>query len=69
MKKVQLNSKEEMVIAALQSKPLTSEEILLKAERIPHILKLYSILDNLRCKGMVKSYAKGGLKYHYISRS
>lgn len=69
MEQVQLDQNEEVVIAALQGKPLTSQEILSQTKQIPHILKLYSILDELRCKGIVRSYAKGNIKYHYISRN
>ena len=68
MERGQLNHNEEVVIAVLESKPLTSREILSQTKQIPHILKLYSILDDLRCKGIIKSYAKGNIKYHYISK-
>lgn len=69
MKQEKLNSNEESVISALRIRPLTSEEILVKANQVPHILKLYSILDDLRCKGMIKSYSKGDLKYHYLPKN
>jgi hypothetical protein len=64
MRKEQFTSKEKAVIAALSKEHLTSAELLSKAEKIPHILKLYTILDTLRNKGVVESYIKGGVKYH-----
>lgn len=68
MKQLELNSNEERVINALRIRSLTSRELLSQTQHIPHILKLYSVLDELRCKGLIKSYAKGNRKYHYISK-
>lgn len=63
----QLTSKQKSVIAALSNEHLTSSEILNKTQKVPHILKLYSILDELRSKGMIQSYMKEGVKYHCVA--
>lgn len=67
MKQVQFTSKEKAVIEALNKEHLTTLEILSKAHKVPHILKLYSILDELRSKGVVNSYIKEGIKFHYAA--
>ena len=67
MKQGQFTSKQQWVIAALSNEHLTSVEILNKAKKVPHILSLYSILDELRNKGVVDSYMKEGIKYHYAA--
>jgi Fe2+ or Zn2+ uptake regulation protein len=67
MKQEQFTSKQQAVITALSNQHLTSTELLNKAEKVPHILKLYSILDELRSKGIVDSYIKEGVKYHYAA--
>ena len=67
MRQEQFTSKQQAVIAALSNDHLTSAELLNKAEKVPHILKLYSILDELRSKGIIESYMKEGIKYHYAA--
>jgi len=67
MRKVAFSKKEKAVISALSNQHLTSLEILNKAEKVPHILKLYTILDTLRSKGVVNSYIKEGVKFHYAA--
>jgi Fe2+ or Zn2+ uptake regulation protein len=67
MSQQQFTSKEQSVIALLQNEHLTSTEILNKAKTIPHILTLYSVLDQLRSKGVVDSYMKEGTKYHFAA--
>lgn len=52
---------------ALSNEHLTTIEILSKAHNVPHILKLYTILDELRNKGIVHSYVKEGIKFHYAA--
>ncbi|MFD2568832.1 hypothetical protein [Pseudotenacibaculum haliotis] len=64
---LQLTSKQKSVIVALSNQHLTSSEILSKAQKVPHILKLYSILDELRRKGVIQSYMKDGVKYHCVA--
>jgi Fe2+ or Zn2+ uptake regulation protein len=46
---------------------LTSFEILKKVENVSMILSLYNILDQLNNKGVIKSYIKKDLKYHYAA--
>ena len=67
MSQAQFTTKEQSVITALKNEHLTSSEILNKAKTIPHILKLYTVLDQLRSKGVVESYMKEGTKYHYAA--
>lgn len=67
MRQETFTSKQKAVIAALSSEHLTSAEILNKAKKVPHILTLYTILDELRSRGLVDSYMKGGIKYHYAA--
>jgi hypothetical protein len=67
MRQEQFTTKQQAVITALSNEHLTSAELLNKAEKVPHILKLYTILDELRSKGVVDSYIKKGIKYHYAA--
>ena len=67
MRQLEFTNKEKEVISALSNQHLTSMEILNKAEKVPHILKLYTILDKLRSKGVVNSYIKEGVKFHYAA--
>jgi len=67
MKQVQFTPKERAVMEALNEEHLTSLEILSKAQKVPHILKLYTILDELRNKGIINSYIKEGVKFHYAA--
>ncbi|MFY0604580.1 MAG: hypothetical protein JXQ93_11555 [Flavobacteriaceae bacterium] len=61
------STKQQSIITALSKGPLTSIEILKKVESIPMILKLYTVLDELNEKGIVKSYMERETKYHYIA--
>jgi Fe2+ or Zn2+ uptake regulation protein len=67
MRSLEFSKKEKEVISLLSNQHLTSLEILSKAEKVPHILKLYSILDKLRSQGVVNSYIKEGVKFHYAA--
>ena len=67
MRSIEFSNKEQAVISALSNQHLTSLEILHRAEKVPHILKLYTILDTLRSKGIVNSYIKEGVKFHYAA--
>lgn len=67
MKQEQFNAKEKAVLNALSNEHLTTIEILSKTQKVPHILKLYTILDQLRSKGAVNSYVKEGIKFHYAA--
>lgn len=60
-------SQQQSVIAVLSKEPLTTIEILEKAHKVPHILKLYTILDELRSKGVINSYVEEGIKFHCVA--
>ncbi|KOY52642.1 hypothetical protein [Polaribacter dokdonensis] len=62
-----LSAQEQSVLNAVQSEHLTSFEILKKVENVSMILSLYNILDQLNNKGVIKSYMKQDLKYHYAA--
>lgn len=67
MDQQKFTSKQESVLSALNNEHLTSIELLNKSENIPDILKLYSVLDELRTRGMVHSYMKQDVKYHHAA--
>ena len=67
MQQEQYTTNQQLVIEALNNEHLTSAEILNKTHMVLHILKLYSILDELRSKGRVQSYMKEGMKYHCVA--
>ncbi|KOY52644.1 hypothetical protein [Polaribacter dokdonensis] len=64
MKKQHLSELENSVLETIQEKALTSFEILDRVEHIDMILPLYSVLENLNDKGVLKSYISNDLKYH-----
>ncbi len=64
---MKFTSKQQSVFLALKKKDLTSSEILKETPKIPHILKLYSVLDELKSLGMVNSYMKEGVRYHQVA--
>ncbi len=59
--------KQKSVLSALNNEHLTSVELLNKTKNIPHILKLYSVLDELRTMGIVSSYMDQNIKYHHAA--
>jgi hypothetical protein len=65
MKNLQLTSKQKTVLKALKNNHLTSFQILKKVENISLILVLYTIIDELKVLGVLKSYTKQDKKYHY----
>lgn len=67
MNQEQFTSKQKSVLSVLTNEHLTSVEILNKTENIPHILKLYTVLDELRNLGMIQSYVKQDVKYHHAA--
>lgn len=69
MKQQNLTSRQESVLSILNNEHLTSVELLNRVKDIPHILKLYSVLDELRTMGVVNSYAKENMKYHHRVQS
>ena len=54
------------VINELKNAHLTSFQILNRIKSISLILVVYNILDELRTMGILKSYTKGNMKYHYV---
>jgi predicted transcriptional regulator len=54
------------VINELKKAHLTSFEILKRLQNISLILVVYNILDELKRMGILKSYTKQNMKYHYI---
>ncbi len=65
MKNLQLTTKQQTVLKALKNNHLTSFQILKKVENISLILVLYTIMDELKALGILKSYTKQNMKYHY----
>jgi DNA-binding PadR family transcriptional regulator len=59
-----LTPEELSVLNTIKQQPLTSFEILKKVENISMILSLYTIIDQLKNKGVLKSYVKENTKYH-----
>lgn len=67
MKPLDLTPAEESVLNAVRKEPLTSHQILKKVDNIPMILSLYTIIDELKSKGAIKSFVKKNNKYHCAS--
>jgi hypothetical protein len=61
-----LTETELAVLNVIKEKPLTSFQILKQIDSINMILVLYSIMDELKGKGMVKSFVNDNVKYHYV---
>lgn len=59
-----LTEEEKSVLNVVKEKPLTSFEILQKVDNISMILSLYNIMDELKSKGVLKTYTKENVKYH-----
>lgn len=55
------------VLNLIKEQPLTSFQILKKVESISMILVLYTIIDDLKSKGIVKSYVEQNVKYHCVA--
>lgn len=58
---------QQSVLNAIKEEPLTSFQILDKVENVSMILSLYNIMDQLKNKGVIKSYTKENIKYHYTA--
>lgn len=69
MQHKELSKVHQEVINELKKEPLTSFDILRKSQNISLILEIYNILDELNTMGILKSYVKEDLKYHYIAES
>lgn len=62
-----LSANEQAVLLVVQKEHLTSFQILKEVENVTMILSLYTILDDLNEKGVLKSYMKQNKKYHYAA--
>ncbi|MEN8703592.1 MAG: hypothetical protein ABF311_05765 [Polaribacter sp.] len=62
-----LTAEQQSVLKVIQLDHLTSTQILKKVDNVSMILSLYTILDELKMKGYVKSYRKQNLKFHYAT--
>jgi len=67
MKRINYTNNQLDVLSVFNSDHLTTSQILKRMDSVPMILKLYSILDELKEKGVVKSYMKKDTKYHYAA--
>ena len=67
MKTTKFTNRQLSVLSALNKEHLTTFELLKRMDSVPMILKLYAILDELKEKGVVKSYMKKDTKYHYAA--
>lgn len=67
MKTNVLTEQQKSVLRVIKNKPLTSFEILKKVDNISMILSLYNVIDELKSKGILKSYIKENMKYHIAS--
>jgi Fe2+ or Zn2+ uptake regulation protein len=66
MKKNKLTKMQLAVINELRKAHLTSFQILKRIQGVSLILVVYNILDELKKMGILKSYMKQNMKYHYI---
>ena len=64
MKKNNFTELELSVLDVIKREPLTSLQILDKVDNVNMILSLYTIMDDLKNKGVLKSYIKQNVKYH-----
>ncbi len=64
MKKNNFTKLELSVLNVIKHEPLTSFQILNKVNDVDMILPLYTIMDDLKNKGALKSYIKNNVKYH-----
>ena len=64
---MQLTNVHKAVIEVLKNEHLTSFEILNKINSISVTLEVYRIIDELNKLGILKSYIKQDLKYHYAA--
>ena len=67
MKLNNLTEQQLSVLNVIKDQPLTSFEILKKVDNISMILSLYNVMDELKSRGVVKSYVKENIKYHIAS--
>lgn len=67
MESTKLTVIHQTVIKVLKKDHLTSFEILNKIKDISMTLEVYDVIDDLSNLGILKSYIKQDLKYHYIA--
>ena len=67
METIHLTETELAVLNVIKEQPLTSFQILKKVESISMILVLYTVIDDLKNKGIVKSYIEQNVKYHCVA--
>ncbi len=67
MKRINYTYNQLSVLSALNKEHLTTFQLLKRMDSVPMILKLYTILDELKAKGVVRSYMKKDTKYHYAA--
>ena len=61
-----LSPEEKSILHALKNEELTGLQILKRVDSISHILKVYSLLEELNSKGLVSSHVIRNMKYHHI---
>ena len=61
-----LSTEEKSILHALKNEQLISLQILKRVDSISHILKVYSLLEELNSKGLVSSHVIRNVKYHHI---
>lgn len=66
MKNTLLTNHHKAVIKVLRKEDLTSFQILNKLNNISLILVVYSLIDELRNMGILKSYVKEDMKYYHL---
>lgn len=62
-----LSKSHQSVLNALGDKHLTSFELFKRVESISIILSLYNVIDDLKNMGLLHSYNKKDVRYHYIN--
>jgi Fe2+ or Zn2+ uptake regulation protein len=62
---IKLTNNQITVLKVLENQHLTSFQILKKIDSISLILVVYSIIDELKGMGILKSYTKKKNKFHY----
>jgi len=67
MQTKELSIEHQAVINELKKEPLTSFQILKNTQNVSLILVIYNILDELNSMGILKTYIKQNVKYHYIA--
>lgn len=66
MKTQQLTTRQLEVVNELKNEHLTSFQILKRNNNFSLILGVYNVLDELKNMGILQSYMKQNVKYHYI---